>query len=104
MATYRISGVWKNHHNIITHYAFHTIGVDSTSRAIKTTKAEAIRLLEIYGNSASTWLWDYVNERWKNGAPVTVVNGTNGKFLRSTHDNKVSDNLAHLIDYDWIAP
>lgn len=26
MAEYIISGVWKNTDNVITHYAFHTIG------------------------------------------------------------------------------
>jgi hypothetical protein len=38
MANYKISGVWKNNDNVITHYAFHTVGEDSTTRAQKTTK------------------------------------------------------------------
>ena len=104
MAKYRISGIWKNSENVITHYAFHTVQENSTSRASKTSKAEAIRLLEIVGNTAITWVWNYNTANWATGESVTVVNGANGKFLRSNPDNKLTDNLAHLIDFDWIAP
>jgi hypothetical protein len=58
MPLFRISGVWKNG-NTITHYAFHTVGQESTSRANKTTKSQAIALLETTGNSATTWIWNY---------------------------------------------
>lgn len=104
MAKYRISGVWKNTNNVITDYAFHAVGETSISRAIKKTKAQAIALLEINGNSAVTWIWDYSSEAWKIGETVQVINGSNGKYLRSNPDNKLTDNLAHLIDFDWIAP
>lgn len=99
MANLKISGVWKDPNGIITHYAIHTVGSTSTSRAKKTSKIEAVRLLSIPGNEAITWLWDYTLACWKNGATVEVVAG---QYLRSHHDNKVIDNLAHLIDYDWI--
>ena len=39
-----------------------------------------------------------------NGEKVEVVNGSNGKYLRTNPDNTKTDNLAHLIDFDWIAP
>jgi uncharacterized protein DUF3892 len=104
MAEYRISGVWKNTNNVITHYAFHTIGSTSSSRASKKTKAEAISLLEINGNAAYTWIWSYTQAGWQVGEKVQVVNGANGKFLRSNPDNQLTDNLGHLIDFDWIAP
>lgn len=104
MTKYRISGVWKDSNNVITHYAFHTVGENSTSRAVKKSKSQAIALLEISGNSASTWIWNYTYARWDIGETVQVVNGTGGKYLRSNPDNKLTDNLAHLIDFDWIAP
>ncbi|MGO4773512.1 DUF3892 domain-containing protein [Flavobacterium sp. W22_SRS_FK3] len=104
MAKYKISGIWKDANNVITDYAFHTEGETTISRAIKKSKAQAIALLEIYGNSAVTWLWDYSNAKWKVGETVQVVNGSNGKYLRSNPDNKLTDNLEHLIDFDWIAP
>ncbi len=104
MAKYRISGVWKNSNNVITHYAFHTVGEKFTSRANKTSKPEAIRLLEISGNTAVTWIWNYQRAEWKIGENVEVVNGSNGKYLRSNPDNTLTDNLDHLIDFDWIAP
>lgn len=104
MAKYRISGIWKDANNVITAYAFHTVGETSISRAVKTSKAQAIALLEINGNSAITWIWDYSTAKWKDGETVQVSNGSNGKYLRSNPDNKLTDNLEHLIDFDWIAP
>jgi hypothetical protein len=103
MAKFRISGVWKNSSNIITHYAFHTVG-ETTSRATKLSKAQAIILLETFGNSATTWIWNYNTAVWNIGENVQVINGSNGKYLRSNPDNQLTDNLSHLIDYDWIAP
>lgn len=104
MAIYRISGVWKDSNNVITHYAFHTVGEKSSTRAIKKSKAQAIELLETSGNSATTWIWNYEQAVWNNGENVQVVNGSSGKYLRSDRDNKLTDNLGHLIDFDWIAP
>jgi hypothetical protein len=104
MAQYRISGVWKNSNNVITHYAFHTVGETSTSRAVKKSKAEAIALLETIGNVARTWVWNYSTAGWTIGEYVEVVNGAYGKYLRSNPDNKLTDNLGHLIDFDWITP
>lgn len=102
MAEFRISGIWKNNDNVITHYAFHTVGQDSTSRAEKIGKVQAIALLETRGNTAYTWVWKYTQAGWRIGEQVEVVNGRSGKFLRSNPDNSLTDNLAHLIDYDWI--
>jgi len=99
---FRISGVWKNPENIITHYAFHTVNTTSTSRAVKKSKSEAIRLLEIAGNTATTWVWNYKKAFWEVGEKVEVVNGPEGKFLRSNPNDKTTDNLGHLIDFDWI--
>ena len=102
MAKFRISGTWKNNDNVITHYAFHTIGVNSTTRADKVAKVEAIRLLENVGNSATTWIWNYKQSNWTDGENVEVVNGNYGKYLRSNPNDRTTDNLEHLIDFDWI--
>lgn len=88
----------------ITNYAFHTVGENSVSRAIKKSKAQAIALLETHSNTATTWEWNYTQSKWNVGKNVEVVNGINGKYLRSDPDNKLTDNLDHLIDFDWIAP
>jgi len=103
MTQYRISGVWKDANNVITHYAFHTVGEGSTSRAKKITKTQAIGLLETRGNEAYTWVWNYKRPGWDVGEKVDVVNGAQGKYLRSNPDNQLTDNLQHLIDFDWIA-
>jgi hypothetical protein len=102
MAQFRITGVWKDSNNVITYYAFHTVGNGSTTRGVKTSKAQAISLLESPENSATTWIWNYTKEIWSIGETVQVINGDKGKFLRSKHDNSIVDNLSHLIDYDWI--
>lgn len=104
MAQYRISGIWKDSNNVITHYAFHTVSEKTISRASKKSKADAIKLLETTSNSAKTWVWNYVSCKWNIGENVEVVNGSNGKYLRSNPDNTKTDNLGHLIDFDWIAP
>lgn len=102
MAKYKISGVWKDSNNVITHYAFHKVNETSVSRAIKTPKAEAIKLIESNANSAITWIWNYKYAKWEDGESVQVVDSINGKYLRSNPDNKLTNNLEHLIDYDWI--
>ncbi|MDQ6482576.1 DUF3892 domain-containing protein [Dyadobacter sp. LHD-138] len=104
MSLFRISGVWVNQDDVITHYAFHTVdnSANSASRAAKTTKAEAIRLLEMPGNRATTWIWNYNLAQWAVGEDVSVVAGATGKYLRSNRDSTVTDNLKHLIDFDWI--
>ncbi len=100
MAKYRISGVWKDSNQVITHYAFHTVGDEGTTRAVKKTKENAIKLLETNGNSAYTWIWDYSTSFWRIGEKVEVVDG---KYLRSNADKTETNNLAHLINFDWIS-
>lgn len=104
MAIYRISGVWKDDNDVITHYAFHLINATEKYRAVKKSKAQAIDLIETKGNSVKTWIWNYSSAMWSDGETVSVVNGVSGKYLRSNPDNKLTDNLGHLIDFDWIAP
>lgn len=103
MAKYKISGVWKDSNNVITHYAFHEIREKSIGRAQKVVKSKAIQILDQQSNSAVTWSWNYTLGKWTNGENVHVVQGQNGKFLRSNPDNTLTDNLNHLIDYDWIS-
>jgi hypothetical protein len=56
MGQFRISGVWKDSNNVITHYAFHSVMEKTISRAVKKSKSEAISLLETTGNTATTWV------------------------------------------------
>lgn len=104
MLIYRISGVWKDTTGVITAYAFHTVTATGITRAAKKTKAQAIAILETAGNSATTWVWNYQTASWNIGETVTVVGTGNNKYLRSNPDNRLTDNLGHLIDFDWIAP
>ncbi|MDR6968185.1 hypothetical protein J2X31_002200 [Flavobacterium arsenatis] len=103
MAEYRISGVWKDAQGTITHYGFHTVTSTGVTRAVKKSKATAIQLLETSGNSATTWVWNYKSCFWTVGENVEVVNASTGKYLRTNPDSKETNNLGHLINYDWLA-
>ncbi|SHG67314.1 Protein of unknown function [Chryseobacterium oranimense] len=104
MAKYAISGVWKNGDDVITHYAFHEMNEEGNFRAVKKSKSEAIKLLETSGNTAITWIWNYKDSKWNSGQNVVVANDSDGKYLKTSPDNKEMNNLKHLIDYYWIAP
>ncbi|WP_394329742.1 DUF3892 domain-containing protein [Zunongwangia profunda] len=86
----------------MTHYAFHEKSNDSVSFAKKVDKRYAIQLLENPNNSAFTWILNYNLCGWKIGEEVKVVNGDSGKYLRSNPDKTETNNLEHLIDYDWL--
>jgi hypothetical protein len=103
MADYKISGVWKDNDGIITHYAFHTKTKNGHTLATKKTKSQAVSLVEDKENTTITWIWNYLHCIWAEGETVHVVDGANGKYLRSNPDNKLTDNLDNLIDFDWIS-
>jgi hypothetical protein len=98
MANYYITGVWKDN-DTITHYAVHPIDADGnfTRKSTKTSKAEAIKLVEATGNKVTTLTWNYAGANWHIGQPVSVVGSGTDKYLKSAPDDKVSDNLGHLI-------
>ena len=101
MAEYRISGVWFD--NEITDYAVHSYNSEGKMmRAVKMGKAKAIVLVENPNNNVKTITWNYRTAGWSEGQQVHVVSTLTGKYLRSDADNKLTDNLRHLIDYDWI--
>jgi len=100
MAVYKISGIWKDD-NVITHYGVHTVSNNGTSRVVKTSKADAIALVDNSANIVYTWVWNYSRATWVNGEQVHVVGNHPNKYLRSNPDNRLTDNLGHLINLDW---
>lgn len=101
MATFKISGVWKSSDGVITHYAFHNVTSTGITRASKKSKAEAISLLDKDENSAKTWIWNYNQSKFVDGQNVEVVGNSGNRYLRSDADNKLTDNLGHLINFNW---
>jgi hypothetical protein len=107
MAEYRISGIWKNGNNEITHYAVHLRTKNANregyiiNHAVKMKKADAVTLLLNTQNNAKTYLWNYTTANWSTGEDINVVNG-NPPFLRTNHDGIVKKNLLHLIDYGYV--
>lgn len=99
MANYKISGVWTDIQNNITHYAFHEVNSGIISKAAKKSKADAISIVSNIHNHVVTWIWDYKNYGWKDGAKVEVVANS---YLRSYHDGILVDNLRHLINYNQV--
>lgn len=106
MAEYRISGIWTDAKGVITHYALHqrfkTENGHAINQAVKTSKADAIKLVEDKAITVKTYIWNYKLRRWQAGEDVHVAGSGNSKYLRSNHDNTVQDNLLHLIDYSYI--
>lgn len=102
MAKFKISGIWKNSDGVITHYAFHTVATTGITRASKKSKSDAITLLDKNENSAKTWIWNYNLAKFVDGQNVEVVGSFGNRYLRSDADNRLTDNLGHLIDFDWI--
>lgn len=104
MVNYTISGIWKDTNGVITHYAVHEFDDDDNtiSLATKMSKSAAVKLLEQSQNKVITMLWNYTDEGWKRGTDIIVVGTGNDKYLRTTQDSTVRDNLAHLINYGMI--
>ncbi|MFD2719572.1 DUF3892 domain-containing protein [Hymenobacter monticola] len=105
MATYRISGVWTGSGGVITHYAVHTVA-DTTKNTVtlasKTSKADAIRLVEQASNIVTTLVWNSTNKAWYHGEIVHVVGSGSSKYLRSKPDSSLTDNLDHLPNFSLI--
>ena len=101
MAEYAISGVWKSK-DIITDYAIHPIKNRKVELAEKYTKKQAVNLLSKAGNSARTAIWNYSTKKWNWGTDVEVVDDAPEKYLRTTQDKTLIDNLAHLINYGLV--
>lgn len=103
MARYKISGVWKGANGVITHYAVHPVTpFGAITKASKISKTEVIALLEMQGNSAVVWQWSYDLARWVDGEDISVVRAGHLKYLRSNPDKQITDNLAHLIDFELL--
>lgn len=96
MANYYITGVWKAA-GVITSVMLHN--VDYSNNLLlgkKTAEQSAIALIEA-GHNIKTLKWDYSKGWWSTGASVTVVQLGLKKFLRTSKDATVTDNLDNLI-------
>lgn len=102
MADLRISGYWKDTTGAITHYAVHVMYERTIAKAQKLSKEELIRLVDNAGNTAFTWVWDYDTNFWRDAERVTVARHGLKKILRCHANNSNKDDLAHLINFDWI--
>lgn len=103
MANFVISGTWKNENQEITHYAIHAVDdFNRISKATKMSKLDTILLLDKLDNYATTMVWNYIAAKWTFGEKIQVIDSISGKYLRTISDNKLSDNLGHLINYNWI--
>ena len=102
MAKYRISGIWKNDKDEITHYGLHKVVPGGTTRVDKIAKSEAVELLSKPENSAVVWVWDYSTANWRKEEDIHIVHTSNGSYLRSNPDHEKTDNIANLIDYNWV--
>ena len=97
MASYYISGVWRNETGIIEHVYLHFVNADgSWQKGVKKSMAQAVGLKN-EGNTIRTIIWNYENINWEIKAECVVVNEQNRTFLRSRGNLTVRDNLDNLV-------
>lgn len=101
MATYYITGVWKNDDHRITHVMLHRLNDNGTwTRGAKTSEQDVIRLID-NDHNVSTRIWNYTNAVWAPGARVIVVNEFGRRILRTVPDARVTDNLDNSIRMEF---
>ncbi len=102
MADYAITGFLKNSDQVITHYILHTLTTEIVilkHAGEKRTMAEVLKLVENPANNVVTMSWDYKEGEWQIGEQVDIVKKGNEKYLRTHPDNRLTNNLGHLIDF-----
>lgn len=87
---------------MISAYAFHKVEEGGMTRAKKVNKATAISRVANTENTVMTMMWDYKAASWRDGEVVDVIGTGDDRYLRTRPDSRLTDNLAHLIDYDWV--
>jgi hypothetical protein len=100
-AHYFISGVWHNTtgtRNYISHVLLHKADPDGTFYlGEKKTKNEVLALLDA-GYVIRTIYWDYESAVFQRGAEVHPERLGTNRYLRSSPDATVIDNLDNLVD------
>jgi len=99
MATYYVSGVWKNVNNVITHLYVHPVNGTTLLHGVKNTEAEVINLIN-NGHVLNTMRWNYQTAQWAMGAKIIVVvdRSSSRSFVRTVPDAQVIDNLDNIIN------
>lgn len=99
MATYYITGVWKDNSGVITHVYLHpTNSQGNLLGGSKTLVSSVVRLIVV--NNIFTLRWNYQTTSWVTGAAVrTILERSTGRlFLRTVADAQLSDNLDNMIN------
>lgn len=103
MATYRISGIWKDAQGDISHVMLHgPMQGNNFSAGQKKTSAYVINLIES-DHEVYTTIWKYVSKKpqWQKGAEVEVVGSGPYRYLRSIRDATERDNLESMINMEY---
>ncbi|WP_143036884.1 hypothetical protein [Aequorivita viscosa] len=58
-------------------------------------------MLETLSDAATTLVWNYKQSKGIICEDVEVLKGSPGKYVRLSHNNRITDNLGQLIDYEW---
>lgn len=99
MASYFISGVWKDNNGRITHVFVHPYDQQNNvfNPGTKQTEAAVIAAIRL-GHTYQTLNWSYTDVSWRIGASVGVVQEGGTTYLRTARDASVQDNLDNLIN------
>jgi len=99
MATYYVTGVWKNSSKVITHLLVHLVSNNNNlDKGVKTSESDVITSLS-KNNQFFTIRWNYQSASWVQGTKIEVVveRGTGRAYLRTVADAQVVDNLDNII-------
>jgi hypothetical protein len=99
MATYYVSGVWKDARGFVTHLFLHS-GDDTHLFEGKRVRIDAAVKLISQGHNLMTVKWDYQSAKWVDGALVEISDRRNGIMnLKTQKDSVLSESLDNMIQY-----
>jgi hypothetical protein len=104
MATYYVSGVWKDGQKQISHLFTHLVDTQENSFGPGTKRTEQeIMTMYAQGDRFNTIVWHYGSGSWTIGENIKpVLKRTGGAYLRTEKDGVTNDNLDKIVNYEGV--
>ena len=104
LTTFWISAVKFAHtggHNYISHVLLHTSDETTLGNGVVKSKDDVLRLLDNQ-QPIKTMRWNYTSASWIGGAKVEPYQHAGVRYLRTSPDSSVSDNLHNMLLLDTL--
>lgn len=105
MPVYYVSSIRKDSMGIITHLFVHS--GDASHRILPGNMIplnEAIKLVDIPGNTLMTVRWNYVSAQFRVGAKINKVRLGNQLYLVTDEESAAQDSLDNMLPSNSINP